>query len=77
MSDPANPREAAIAEIERLGGKVRFDVNTLNKTVFSVNFYETKITDDDLKNLAELRELKALILGGTRVTDAGLVLRPD
>ena len=69
---PSNPREVAIAEIERLGGRVRFEEKSADKLVYSVNFFKSSVTDDALKNVEELKELKVLILGFTKVTDAGL-----
>jgi hypothetical protein len=63
---------AAIAEIQRLGGKVTFDEETAGKPVYGVDFSETHIGDDALKTVEGLPELKALILAHTRVTDAGL-----
>ena len=68
----SNPRDVAIAEIERLGGRVRFEENSADKLVYSVNFAESTVTDGALKNVEELKELKALVLGFTKVTDAGL-----
>jgi internalin A len=63
---------AAIAEIKRLGGKVTFDEDAPGKPIYGVDFSETDVGDDALKNLDVLTELKVLVLNHTKVTDAGL-----
>jgi hypothetical protein len=71
--NPPSSREAvAVAEIERLGGKVFFDKKAAGRPVYSVNFGQTGITDNAMKSVEELPELKVLILDDTKVTDAGL-----
>ena len=71
--NPPSSREAvAVAEIQRLGGKVLFDEKAAGRPVYSVNFGQTGITNDAMKSVEELPELKVLILDDTKVTDAGL-----
>ena len=62
----------AIAEIQRLGGKVTFDDNAPGQPIYAVNFYDTRIGDEALKCVKGLTELKVLILAHTQVTDDGL-----
>ncbi len=62
----------AIAEIQRLSGKVTFDEEAAGKPVYAVTFSETGIGDEALKPVGALTELKVLLLGYTQVTDAGL-----
>ena len=40
--------------------------------ITSLELSDTKITDEGLKDLAKLQNLKTLFLGGTKITDAGL-----
>lgn len=67
-----NEQAAAIAEIQKLDGKVSFDEDAVGKPVFAVDFNETHIGDDDLKAIEGLTELKTLILSHTQVTGAAL-----
>jgi Leucine-rich repeat (LRR) protein len=62
----------AIAQIERLGGKVQVEENSPDSPVYSIDFSNAKISDEALQNLDSLPRLKVLILSGTKVTDAGL-----
>ena len=41
-------------------------------TPFGLDFYDTLVTDRDLKELARFKNLSMLILIGTQVTDAGI-----
>ena len=63
---------AAIAEIEKRGGRVTLDENSPGRPVFSVDFHSLPITDADLKHVEGLTQLKYLNLSFTQVTDAGL-----
>ncbi len=69
---PNKEQGLAIAEIQRLGGKVTFDEEAQGKPIYAVDFSETNIGDDALKSVAGLTELKVLILARTQVTDSGL-----
>ena len=60
----------AIAEIEKVGGKVIADAN---KVVISVDLNHTNVTDAWLENLSIFFRLQSLDLRTTKVTDAGLV----
>lgn len=64
----ANDEKSAAAAIERLGGRVRFD----GDKVVEVNLEGKRISDDDLKLLQPLRNLRKLDLEETPITDAGL-----
>jgi hypothetical protein len=59
----------AIAEIEKLGGKVSLDESG---EVIKVSLFGTQITDAGLEHLKGLTSLKSLNVRGTGVTDAGL-----
>ena len=64
-----NEREAAIAAIKKLGGRVTVDKN---KRVVGVYLRNTKVTGDGLEHLKGLTNLQVLVLRNTKVTDAGL-----
>jgi hypothetical protein len=68
-----NPRQAkAVAEIERLGGKVTVDEKSGDKPVIGVSLRHVEVTDAGLKCLKELPQLQLLDLDHTQVSDAGL-----
>ena len=69
---PSADQAKAIAEIEKLGGKVTLDEKSPGKPVHSVTLTGTKVCDAELKYLRGLSRLQNLLLGGTQVTDAGL-----
>jgi len=62
----------AVSAIRELGGEVYRNETLPGRTVIMVNLHDTKVTDADLKNLRELKDLQWLWLGHTQVTDAGL-----
>ena len=63
----------AIKLVERLGGKIKRDDKQPGKPVVEVNLSVKKVTDADLKQLKELKQLASLNLFGCReVTDAGV-----
>jgi beta-lactamase regulating signal transducer with metallopeptidase domain len=62
----------AIAEIEKLGGKVIVDEKSPDKPVPLIDLRETKVTDAGLEHLKGFSQLQYLFLGHTDVTDAGL-----
>jgi beta-lactamase regulating signal transducer with metallopeptidase domain len=69
----ANPEQAkAVAEIEKLGGKVSVDEKSPDKPVIGVDLDSTKVTDTGLEHLRGLTKLQTLNLTRTKVTDAGL-----
>jgi uncharacterized protein YjbI with pentapeptide repeats len=68
-----NPEQAkAIAEIEKLGGKVTFDEKSREKSVIGVNLSGTTVTDAGLEHLKGLTQLQELSLTDTKVSGAGL-----
>lgn len=62
----------AIVEVQKLGGRATFDEDVPSKPIYAVDFSDTQIGDDALKNVEGMTELKTLILAHTQVTDAGL-----
>jgi internalin A len=80
-------REAAIASLHALGGIIKFDntrpfrPNWLRPLLGQKSFGEVvdvynlknKFADADLAHVANITELKSLVLENTQVTDAGLV----
>src|SRR5262249_32912716 len=64
--------EQAVKAVEMLGGKLTRDEKAAGKPVAAVNLHDAKVTDDDLKELAGLKQLQALDLSENNVTDAGL-----
>src|SRR5271157_3041520 len=68
-----NPDQAkAIAEIEKLGGKVAVDDKNPDKPVIDVDLMDTQVTDAGLSHLDRFPHLQSLNLYNTKVTDAGL-----
>ena len=68
---PQEPADdaAAVTAIEKIATEVKQDGNGV---VTEVNFRETKIGDDDLALLKDLRRPTSLLLNDTQVTDEGL-----
>ena len=62
----------AVNAILNSGGHVTRDENLPGRPVVFVFFYDSKVTDADLKALKELKGLKELRLWATQITDAGL-----
>ena len=62
----------AIAEIERLGGKVERDDKSPGRPVTEVNFIWGGVGDSDLRVLRTFKNLTTLKLEETKITDAGL-----
>ena len=71
-SEAKSEKAKAVAEIERLGGKVTVDENSPDKAVIGVDLTNTNVTDAGLAHFKGLTQLQSLILAGTQVTDAGL-----
>lgn len=63
---------AAVAAIEKLGGKVEFDSKAPESPVIKVYLHGTAVTDSDLTVLPKLTQLQNLFLGKTKISDAGL-----
>ena len=72
-AEPNADKAKAIAEIQKLGGKVAVDESSPGKPVISVDYKNTQVTDAGLAHLRGLTGLQLLGLGNTLVTDAGLV----
>lgn len=73
-ADDAPPlsKEEAIAEVERLGGKVRIDGERDDQPVWAVELQEAKIRNNDLRVLASFPMLEVLNLSETPIDDDGL-----
>ena len=69
---PNSEQARAIADIERLRGKVIYDYKAPGRLVEAVDFSGTKVTDAGLEHLKGLTTLQGLILAGTKVGDAGM-----
>jgi hypothetical protein len=70
---PPARQAAAIAAIEKLGGKVHFDQHNAERPPIAVSFFENPtVVDADLKSLDDLTSLLEVTLDATQVTDAGL-----
>lgn len=73
-SQKGSPLEsAAIAKLQRLGGKVEIDLQDTDQRAGKVYLHSTKVTDADLQNIELLTHVRTLSLGRTQITDAGLV----
>src|SRR5208282_545060 len=64
--------EAAVEVIQKLGGKMQTDDALPDKPVVMVDLRNTAVSDDQLKCLKQLPELRVLVLDGTEVGDGGL-----
>ncbi len=69
---PESGRDAAIAEIKKLGGSWAVDEQSPGKPVIKVLLSDTQITDAGLEHLKGLTGLQSLHLRSTQITDAGL-----
>ena len=69
----AHPDEAAaVAAIQKLGGKVDYAGEGAERRVIKVYLHQTQVGDDDLVVLKKLPKLKNLFLGKTNIGDPGL-----
>ena len=68
---PEVGRDAAIAEIKKLGSRLSFDEESPDRAIIEVYFSGTEVTDAELVHLKELTNLKVLDFHATQVTDAG------
>jgi len=69
---PEVGRDAAIAEIEKLGGRVQYDEGNPDRTIVTVDLRGKQVTDAGLEHLKGLTNLRTLHLQHTQVTDAGV-----
>ncbi len=82
QGDPGNDGSAvskevaAKAELEALGARIRrFEKNKSGKAVdpfYDVNLYESKVADEQLKYLKDIRSIKSLYLGYSEITAEGM-----
>ena len=70
--EPTAAEATAIAEIEKLGGKVTVNESSPGRPA-TVNLGSTNVTDAALVHLAGMPRLESLDLHDTRITDAGLI----
>jgi len=63
---------AAVAAIQKLGGKVEFEGEKENQRVTKVYLHSTGVQDADLTLLSKLSKLRNLFLGKTQIGDEGL-----
>jgi hypothetical protein len=63
---------AAVAAIQKLGGKVEFDGTGADRRVVKVYLHQTQVSNDDLIALEKLPKLRNLFLGKTKISDQGL-----
>jgi Leucine-rich repeat (LRR) protein len=80
-TDAATPltdssKDRTIAEVERLGGKVKLDETRPDKPIVKIDLHNTQVTDSDLAFLVhgkkDLNELRYLDLRLTKIGDAGV-----
>jgi hypothetical protein len=71
---PHSPeREAAIAAVEKLGGKVGIDGEAAGQPVWRVDLSATAANDQVVKQLSAFPDLEVLDVSETRITDAALI----
>jgi len=61
-----------VMRIEELGGKIARDTKLPGSPIVEVDLSGTKVTDDDLRPLSKLAELRTLNLHRTGISDAGV-----
>jgi hypothetical protein len=66
------PQERVVAQVEKLGGKVKMDDKVKGAPLIGIDLHQTRTRDADLAMLHGLTGLKTLNLFGTSITDAGL-----
>ncbi len=71
-AEPNADEAKAVAEIEKLGGKVTVDEKSQGKPAIGVDLNGTQVTDVGLKHLKGFKNLQSLCLEYTKVTDAGM-----
>ena len=74
MQSPPRPelgRDGAIAAIEKLGGRCKFDEESPDRSIIRVYLTGDRISDADLEYLKGLTSIQTLSLAGTQITDAG------
>ncbi len=69
--------EAAVGRVRALGGTVSVYAEASGELALRVDFYGTKLRDEQLAILKLVPNLRTLILGETGITDKGLVYLRD
>ena len=69
---PEEQEQAAIQEIEKIGGSVRKIAANVDWKEAAFHLSGTELTDDGLANVAKINKLTWLNLRGTKITDAGV-----
>ena len=72
LGPPDLGRDAAIAEIEKMGGWLVYEEGASANPVIRVTLMDTQVTDAGLEHLKGMTNLRYLHLGDTQVTDAGV-----
>ncbi len=63
---------AAVAAIQKLGGKVAFEGEGSDRRVIKVYLQSSSVRDADLSAVEKLPKLRNLFLGKTQISDTGL-----
>lgn len=71
VNSEANPAQS-LAQIERQGGKVRYDEKSPGRPVVAIDFSGTPLNDAGLRSVSGLTTLKSLNLKQTRISGQGL-----
>jgi hypothetical protein len=66
------PEDRAVKTVAELGGRIGRDNSKSDKAMVEANLGGTRASDDELKSLAPLTDLRKLDLGATKITDAGM-----
>src|SRR5262245_58282880 len=73
LAAPSRADEAAAAKLlEELGGRVTLEDGLPAKPIVSVDLSAAEVSDEALKTLKQLKNLRALDLGTRQATDASL-----
>ena len=65
-------RDRLIKHIEVLGGRIVRESKHADGSLVEIDLSETKVTDDDLRLVSQLAELRTLNLHRTGISDAGV-----
>lgn len=70
MAEAPDERALALAMLERLGAKLRWDTRPTGKELVAIDLRKSAVTDNDVKRLVVFSELRELVLSETAITDA-------
>ena len=73
-AEPRDGQQHALAEVKELGGSIIVDEKTPGKPVVGLSLCGRQVSDVELQQLNDLRDLRSLTLEHTRVSAAGLDL---